>query len=78
MTSYSKILEKYGIPTKLVDVLRRKYANCEIEISVGKEKRLIDYATGVQQGDNVAPVLSLFLMLAVSQTLKEKLSFTTP
>jgi hypothetical protein len=40
--------------------------------------RLIDYLTGVQQGDNVTPVILLFLMLAVSHTLKEKWSFTTP
>jgi hypothetical protein len=72
-----KILEKYGILTKLVDVLRQMYVNCEIEISVGKEKILIDYLTGVQQGDNVAPVIFLFMILVVSQTLKNKWSFTT-
>jgi hypothetical protein len=47
-------------------------------ISAGKWKGLIDYLTGAQQGDNVAPVLFLFLVLAVSQTLKEKWNFTTP
>jgi hypothetical protein len=72
------ILEKYGIPNKLVDVLRRMYVDCEIEISVGKGKKLIDYLTGIQQGDNVSPVLFLFLMLAVSQALKEKWNFTIP
>jgi hypothetical protein len=73
-----KMMKKYGIPTELMDVLRRMYANCEIKISAEKEKRLIDYLNGVQQGDNVAPVLFIFLMLAVSQTLKEKWNFTTP
>jgi hypothetical protein len=45
---------------------------------VGKEKRLIDYLTGIQQGDIVAPVLFLFLMLGVSQTFQETWTFTTP
>jgi hypothetical protein len=50
------------------------YANCEIEISAGKDKRLIDYLNGIQQGDNVTPVLFILQMLTVSQTLKEKLT----
>jgi hypothetical protein len=64
-----QILEKYGIPPELVDVICRMYDNFEIEISYEKEKRLIDYITGVQKGNNVSPILFLFLMLTVSQTL---------
>jgi hypothetical protein len=66
-----QILERYDIPTELVDVIRRIYDSCEIETSSGKGNRFIDYLTGVQQGDDLAPILFLFLMLAVSQTLKK-------
>jgi hypothetical protein len=44
-----KILEIYGTPTDLVDVIRHMFDNNEIEISSGKENRFIDYLTGVQQ-----------------------------
>jgi hypothetical protein len=67
-----QILEKYGIPIEPVEVTRRMYDNCEIEISSGKKKMFIDYLTGVQQGEDVAHILFMFLMLAVSQTLKKK------
>jgi hypothetical protein len=61
-----------------VEVIKRMYTNCEDEITVGKEIRLINYLTGVQQGDNVAPIIFLFIMLAVSQTLKGKWNFKNP
>jgi hypothetical protein len=38
------------------------YVNCEIEISVGKEKRLIVYLIGIQQGCNIARV-SIYVAL---------------
>jgi hypothetical protein len=47
------------------------YAECKVKVKVGKEERDIDYITGEQQGDNVAPILFLFLMLAVSSTLRK-------
>jgi hypothetical protein len=54
------------------------YTNCDIEITVGREKRKSNYLSGVQQGDNVAPILFLFIMLAVYQTLKDKWNFKNP
>jgi hypothetical protein len=73
-----RILDKYGIPSELIDAIKRMYASCEIQITTGNEKRLIDYLTSGQQGGNVAPVLLLFFMLAVSQTLKKKWNFKFP
>ena len=35
-----------------------------------KEKRTINYTIGVQQGDNMAPVLFLFIMQAFAETLE--------
>jgi hypothetical protein len=65
------ILKKYGIPEEVVEVVEIMYNDCKIRVQVGKENRTIDYLTGVQQGENVAPVLLLFLMLAVSKTTKK-------
>jgi hypothetical protein len=38
-----RILDKYCIPSELIDVNSCMYANCELQITTGKEKRLIDY-----------------------------------
>jgi hypothetical protein len=39
---------------------------------VGKAKRTIPYTIGVQQGDNMAPILFVFLMQAFAESLEEK------
>jgi hypothetical protein len=54
------ILKKYGIREELVEVIERIYKDCKVHVQVGKGNRTIDYLTGVQQGDNMAPVLLLF------------------
>ena len=48
------------------------YNGCTIHLQLGKEEREIKYGTGVQQGDNVAPVLFLFIMQAAYKTLQKK------
>jgi hypothetical protein len=45
------------------------YDNCEVQVKAGKEESPAPYKTEVQQECNVAPVLFLFIMLAVSQML---------
>jgi hypothetical protein len=45
------------------------YKDCKVKISIGKDDREIEYGTGVQQGNNMAPILFLFVMLAVMETL---------
>jgi exonuclease III len=67
-----KLLSKYGVPDHLVDVIRRLYHNTEIKIKVGKEERTIPYSVGVKQGDNMAPVLFLFLMQAMAEALEKE------
>jgi hypothetical protein len=72
------ILKKYGIPEELVEAVEIIYKDCKVHVQLGKEKRTIDYLTGVQQGGNVEPVLFLFLMLAVSETMKKNRKYNTP
>jgi hypothetical protein len=44
---FFKVHLKFGIPEELVDALRCMYADCKVQVKVGKEERGIDYITGV-------------------------------
>ena len=56
------ILENLGIPLSFIKVIRKLYNNFKIEICVGKCKAEIDYAAGVKQGDNLAPILFIIVV----------------
>jgi hypothetical protein len=45
---------------------------------LGKEKRTTYYLTGVQQWDNTTPVISIFLVIAVYETMKKDCKYKTP
>jgi hypothetical protein len=66
------LLRKYGAPEKIVRAVETLYTNVSVKIQVGKEKRQIPYTIGVQQGNNMAPVLFVFLMQAFAETLVQK------
>ena len=63
------ILKMYGIPRNMIEVIK-KYTNCSVKIEVEKMKTRVSYNTGVQQGDNMAPPLFLFMMLAATEMFK--------
>ena len=48
------------------------YINATLDVTIGKQKRSIDYINGVFQGDNASPVLFLFIMLAATDSFKQK------
>lgn len=52
------------------------YNQSVVKIEVGKESELVDYLMGVQQGDNMAPVIFLFVMQAAIDSLATKLTET--
>ena len=61
-----KVLQKFGIPGATVDVIRWMYQDFQLVFSVGKTTELILYSIGVQQGDNLAPLLfNLFFQAAL-------------
>ena len=66
------ILNKFGVPKNSNQNHTEMYSKYTIHLQVGKEKRNIEYGTGVQQGDNMAPVLFLFIMQAAFETLKKR------
>jgi hypothetical protein len=66
-----QLLEKYGVPKELTNVVRKMYENMHVKLKIGKEDRDIPYTVGVQQGDNMAPVLFLFTMQAFAECSSE-------
>ena len=66
-----RILEKFGIPLSLIKVIRKLYNNFKIEICVGKCKAEIDYAAGVKQGDNFAPILFIIVIQFLAELLEK-------
>jgi hypothetical protein len=46
------------------------YTNLKVVLKIDKEIREIMQSVGVRQGNNMAPILFLFLMSAAAETLK--------
>jgi len=65
-----QILERYGAPPKFVAAVERMYKDLVVVLKIGKETEEILQEVGVRQGDNMAPVLFLFLMTAFAETLE--------
>ena len=67
-----EILQQYGAPPKLCSAIERMYQGLTVVIKVGSEKAEIPQTIGVRQGDNLSPVLFLFLMSAFAEALESK------
>jgi hypothetical protein len=68
-----EILEIYGVPPQLLDVIKRLYDGASVNLKIGEaEPRSIPYTVGVKQGDAMAPVLFLFLIQAFAETIEEE------
>jgi hypothetical protein len=65
-----EILKKYGAPPKFDAAIKTMYTDLKVVFKIDKEIREILQSVGVRQGDNMAPVLFLFLMSAVAKTLE--------
>jgi hypothetical protein len=65
-----RILERYGAPPKFVSAIQTLYTDNICVLKIEKEKVEIPQTVGVRQGDNMAPVLFLFLMTAFAETLE--------
>ncbi len=66
------ILLKYGLPPGLVQKVKKLNSNCRVKIKVRSETTGLSYTTGVHQGDNMSPILFLFVMQAFLETLNLK------
>ena len=56
------LLGKMGLPDPLIDVIKKLYKGVKINISSDGETISFDSLSGVKQGDNLAPVLFLFVI----------------
>jgi hypothetical protein len=69
------ILKKYGVPETIISVIAKIYKDAVVILKVGEETREVAYKVGVKQGDNMAPVLFIYLMNAFAETLAKKWDF---
>ena len=65
-----KILVKYDAPPKLCSAIERMYTDLKIILKIGKVKAEMGQTVGVRQGDCVAPVLFLFMLMVFAETLE--------
>ena len=66
------ILGKYGASPILCSAIKRMYEKSVVKLIIVKIETSIDSKLGVKQGDSMAPVLFMFLMMAFAETLEEK------
>jgi len=64
------ILRKYGAPPKFATAIETIYRNNTCVLKIENEITEIPQSVGVRQGDNMVPVLFLFLMTAFAKTLE--------
>ena len=62
------ILERYGAPPRFVLAIERIYKDLVVVLKIKKEVMEIPQSVRVRQGNNMAPVLFLFLMKDVTPT----------
>ncbi|KAL7502951.1 hypothetical protein ACHAXN_000816 [Cyclotella atomus] len=67
------ILERYGAHPKFVNAIRRLYDSLIAKVASGSERAEIEQTVGVRQGDNLSPVLFLFIMSAFAESLDDQL-----
>ena len=74
-TSYHEliisIMEKYSAPPRLCSEIKRMYNKRIVKIIIGKIETTIDFKLGVKQGDSMALVVFLFLMMYFNGTLED-------
>jgi hypothetical protein len=73
-----KVLERFGVPPQMIKVLQKLHTNVTYHMNVAGKKQLFESTCGVKQGDNLGPILSIFMIQAVSTTLDKKWDFKTP
>jgi Reverse transcriptase (RNA-dependent DNA polymerase) len=73
-----KVLDRFGVPNKMITVLKKLHKNVQYVMKVGKKKAKVTSTCGVKQGHNLGPILFIFLIQAVSTTLDKIWEFEKP
>ena len=67
-----KLLNKYGCPPSLCYAIARMYKDSVVSLIIGKIDTSIPFQVGVKQGDSMAPVLFLFIIMGFAETLEKE------
>ena len=67
-----EILRQYSAPPKLCDAIERMYQDLIVVVKLEREEKKTPQIVGVRQGDNLSPVLFLFMMLAFAEALEDE------
>ena len=59
------VLAKFGVPSKLIRLLKALHANVQVKFTVNEVTNTIECIIGVKQGDILGPLLFLFFLAAV-------------
>ena len=59
----------------MIKTIKKLYLNYTVLLKLGKVTCKIDYKSGVQQGDNMALILFLYIMQAAIETLQSRLTY---
>ena len=65
-------LGKYGATPRLCLAIKRMYKKIVVNIIIGKIETSIEFKLGVKQGDSMAQLLFLFLIMAFAKTLEDE------
>jgi len=63
-----KVLRRFGVPEKLVSLLKALHAKVNVKFAVEDVEVIIQSIIGVKQGDILGPQLFLFLICAIMQS----------
>ena len=66
-----EILKKYGFPPKLCSAIRRIYTDNKVRLVLGNINIYIPLEIELKQGDSIAPLLFLFIMMAFAETIEK-------
>ena len=72
------ILARYGCPPNLCDTITIIYKDSVVKLVIGEFETTIEFKVGVKQGDSVAPVLLLFIVMAFAETLEKEWTLNGP
>jgi hypothetical protein len=72
------ILAKYGAPPKFSSTINRLYTDLKITLKIREEQtKILQMVGGVYQGDNLSPVIFLFIMTAFAKIQEKKWNTTS-
>ena len=65
-----KLLEKYGCPPALLSAIARMYKDSRVRLITGKIDTTIPFYVSVKQGDSMALVLFLLIIMGFAETIE--------